>query len=371
MDHYRQTHTAILYGSSRASLVRTLPKSAYKFSKVVEHNYDLLSPDSRRYASILAILVNARGDRFCVHHDVFWDVYKEQKRLFYQRWAAHSTNIAFFDDAILGGDDKYESDDRGEYVLPVGADDWRVALPAGPYVLYITHFRYVPPTPHGEFPEFPEAMATGASGFFPDGRGIPTWQALYDPALARRIPGRGTAAIGEDLRAVIGMQDGRLLVFEGLTGEPRIEPKLPYPITDLSLPGDDYAVVSTAGDKHTVHRLGPDGKEKWTATVDFPLSQPPVDGGGGTLYLAGQGLAAARDGKLLFSRKSKETVRMTCFDDGTCAIAEGHTLRITGAQGQALHTFTTPADEAIAAPPAIGGDGSVWIATEKAVYAAR
>lgn len=89
-------------------------------------------------------------------------------------------------------------------------------------------------------------------------------------------------------------------------------------------------------------------------------------------YLAGGGLAAIRDGKLLFSRKSTDTVRMTCFDGGACAgRRRGPDVANHHAQGQTLFAFATPDGEPIVAPPAIGGDGSVWVATEKAVYAAR
>lgn len=38
---------------------------------------------------------------------------------------------------------------------------------------------------------------------------------------------------------------------------------------------------------------------------------------------------------------------------------------------ETLFAFAAPEGETIVAPPAIGGDGSVWVAAEKAVYAAR
>ena len=368
MDHYRQTHTAVLHGSSRASLVRTLPKSVYKLTKVVDHEPDLY----KRPTAVQSILSNARGDRVCVHHGPFWDVHKEQTRLFFPD-SGVERDLAFSGDGVLAGQMGHQDgDSRARYVLPTLVLEWLSALPASPYIVYVAHFRYVPPTPHGEVPESQEALGVGASLLVRDAQGESHWEALYDEYFREhRFPGRGTGAIGEDLRAVLAMTDGRLLVFEGLTGKSRLETKLPYPITDLSLPGDDYALVSTTAETSTLHRLGPDAKEKWSVKLDFPLSQPPVDGGNGTLYLAGAGLAAVRDGKVLFSRKSKDTLRMTCFEDGTCAIAEGRTLRLTTSQGHTLHTFTTPEGEPIVVPPAIGGDGSIWLATEKAVYAAR
>ena len=104
--------------------------------------------------------------------------------------------------------------------------------------------------------------------------------------------------------------------------------------------------------------------------VPFEVLQPPVDGGGGRIYLAGNGFAAVQDGKLLWSQAPTARTLVAAFAGGEVALTIGKELRIVERDGHIGQTFAT-AGEAITTPPAIAPDGSVWLATEKAIYAAR
>ena len=120
-----------------------------------------------------------------------------------------------------------------------------------------------------------------------------------------------------------------------------------------------------------VHHLDLQGKETWHAEVPFEILQPPIDGSDGRIYVMGMGAAAFQDGKLLFVTPSAVPMFGTAFQDGTLAVAVGQELRIVDRDGHVRQHFSTAEHEPITTPPAIGSDGSVWVASAKALYVAR
>ncbi len=112
-----------------------------------------------------------------------------------------------------------------------------------------------------------------------------------------------------------------------------------------------------------------DGTRAWTLTVPFLATQPPIDGND-VIYLVGGGLAAVgMDGHLLWSSLSSVPIRAQAFGDGSLAVVRGNELQIVAHDGAITRSFRAP-DE-LTTYPAIASDGSVWVATEKALYVAR
>ena len=77
-----------------------------------------------------------------------------------------------------------------------------------------------------------------------------------------------------------------------------------------------------------------------------------------------------QDGHVLWSQPRGARTLATAFEGGEVALTVGDTLRIVDRAGTVRQSFTAPG-ETFATPPAIAEDGSVWIATEKGIYAAR
>lgn len=101
--------------------------------------------------------------------------------------------------------------------------------------------------------------------------------------------------------------------------------------------------------------------------------RPPsnrLEGGSGRIYLLGNGFAAIENGHVLWAKRSPALMLGTAFAGGELAIVTGAELRIVGRDGVTRQSFRTDG-ERIATPPAIAPDGSVWVATDKALYVAR
>lgn len=146
--------------------------------------------------------------------------------------------------------------------------------------------------------------------------------------------------------------------------------KGPYQIgTDVAYRWD--AIAGGGGWETRLHLVSLAGKDEGTVTVPFEVLEPPVDGGGGRIYLAGTGFAAVQDGKVLWSQKKQPRTLVTSFEGGEVALVVGGTFRIVDRDGNVHETFTVGPGESIASAPAIGPDGSVWMATQKGLYVAR
>jgi len=80
-------------------------------------------------------------------------------------------------------------------------------------------------------------------------------------------------------------------------------------------------------------------------------------------------LAAIDNGKITWSHLSPEPIYASSFEDGSLALATGKRLDFVKPDGTIDQSFN--ADEPLVAPPAIAGDGSVWVASAEALYLAR
>jgi hypothetical protein len=106
-------------------------------------------------------------------------------------------------------------------------------------------------------------------------------------------------------------------------------------------------------------------------TVSFEVLQPPVDGGRGRVYLLGTGVAGIDDGVVTWTQAPAPLTLGAAFAGGELALATGRELRLVDRDGSVRQSFAVAAGETIQTPPAIAPDGSVWLATEAALYAAR
>jgi hypothetical protein len=146
---------------------------------------------------------------------------------------------------------------------------------------------------------------------------------------------------------------------------------LPYEVGGLSLVPPYIAVLGAPAMRgHTLHALDAAGREAWSAEVPFQIMQPPIDCAG-RICLAGFGLASVEQGRVVWSRYVGEVVYATAFDDGSLAVGWGHDLRMLSRDGAERQRLSVADDERITTPPAIAGDGSIWVATAEAVYVAR
>jgi outer membrane protein assembly factor BamB len=191
--------------------------------------------------------------------------------------------------------------------------------------------------------------------------------------------GKGVAAVAGDFRTVLVTQDRTLRILSG-EGDPAtamapelLRKELPYDVRLLSIaPPHILLVTDDATGGTSLRCLEADGNERWSARLPFSRGEdPPVDLGGGRALVTGRGLAAIEDGKIVWSAPSPTAVRATAFADGTLAVASGGELRIVDRDGAIRQVLHAAEGETITTPPGIGHDGSVWVATGKALYVAR
>ncbi|MFO0761951.1 MAG: hypothetical protein U0359_36260 [Byssovorax sp.] len=223
------------------------------------------------------------------------------------------------------------------------------------------------------------------------------------------LAGAGCGAIAEDRRIAVAMRAGRFLVFDGnnatpdLKGVRLVDVPISFAAYDLSVVEGGFAALSVGAPMpesappfsplgaslakearrveglnapplrfHTVvHLLDPQGRVTAETEVPFEVFEPPIDGGGGRVYVFGHGVAAFDQGRLLYAQPSPLPMLATAFEDGSLALAIGHELRLLSRDGVVRQSFFTAAGETISAPPAIGADGSIWVGTERALYVAR
>ncbi len=222
----------------------------------------------------------------------------------------------------------------------------------------------------------------------PRSRGVPTpmmvsWCLKVLPGFfvveskwEESVAGVGSGAISADGRVAIAMNDGRFLVLDadGAGADKSkhlVETKLPFSPYDISIAPPGYALFARSDRTISLHFVDPDGREHWSASVPFTPSEPPIDGGDGRIYVVGNGFAAYENGAALWSSLANVVQYATAYADGTVALVTGAELRIVARDGAVKQTFRTAQGEPISTPPAIADDGSIWIATEKALYVAR
>lgn len=190
------------------------------------------------------------------------------------------------------------------------------------------------------------------------------------------VPGRGAAAIGDDDRVILATNLGRVLVYApdggtgDLRGSPRSNLEIGEPLQFVSAMPAGCAVASTTTSSTHVHFVTERGVA-WSADVPFLAHQPPVDGSDGRIYVAGDGLAAIDRGSVKWSTPSLVTTRATAFGDGTLAVCRGPGLQIIARDGSPIQLLMTSDGAAIVTPPAIGPDGTIWVATATHLYVTR
>ena len=178
---------------------------------------------------------------------------------------------------------------------------------------------------------------------------------------------------------VVAMTDQRFLVYERkLRGTdkrhpiPTAQTKLGFVPYDISIVEDGAAILSgiDAGPR-ALYLVDLQGHEQWKANIDFAVEAPPIDGGDGRVYVVGKGIAAFEDGKTLWSQPSSASVHATSLSDGSLLVTVSAELRVVARDGTIKQTLKVPEGDALVAPPAVTADGTVWLATAKALYVAR
>jgi len=190
----------------------------------------------------------------------------------------------------------------------------------------------------------------------------------------RRLTGVG--AIAEDWHSVVALSDRRLIVLTTQRDEkahavPVTEVELPYVVNDLSIAAPYVVLVVSL--EHGTRVICVDGKGElqWSVLLPFKTSQPPIDGGNGRIYIAGQRLVALQDGRIVWQDDAPVIHRATAFVDGSLAVTMGSEIRWVGRDGSIKQVHVAAEGEEFLTPPAIGADGSVWAATSQALYVAH
>jgi hypothetical protein len=215
----------------------------------------------------------------------------------------------------------------------------------------------------------PARMAILATSF-PAGR--------HDEPGVRRsaeLQGTGCGAIGGDGRIVVALADKRLVVYDGrAAGDGPLTPSITVTLdavaTDLSVVEGGVALLSGPPEARTLHLLTAAGREAWRVAAPFAVAAPPIDAGKGRVYLAGAGLAAAEDGKILWSTPAPR-VFVTALADGRALAAVGAELRLVNRDGTIAGRLRAPGGDELVTPPAVAADGTAWVASAKSLFFAR
>lgn len=194
---------------------------------------------------------------------------------------------------------------------------------------------------------------------------------------------RAVAAIGADFSIVAAFDNGKLRVYLPEADKP-YDPKVPAVTPKpklmaerdigllprwLSLAHQHILLVNGNGSSSRLKVLKSDTTPLYSVGVDFEVLQPAIAGAGSRVYLAGKGIAALDDNRVVWTLKSEQPLYVSTFVDGSLAIATGNRLELVNVDGTIEQSFTT--EEALVAPPAIAADGSVWLASETAFYVVR
>jgi hypothetical protein len=284
-------------------------------------------------------------------------------------------------------DTGFLKDDRVWVEALIGGTAWVLAQEARPP----TESSRPPPTP---------TFLVALYRLSPDAQAAHLWAgADIEGALAG-------GALFERGGAAIATTDGRLVLVDWPKGEgeaaemPKTTHALPFKPYEIAVAGDRIALLEAVDvapgsglegpyASHTelafrrnpyeklhwstrLHVVDREGKELDQATVPFPVLQPPIDGEGGRFYLSGQGFAAVGGGyKVAYWNQSKTPSLATAMLGGDVALALGGELRLVARDGTVRQSLHVAEGETILTPPAVAEDGSLFVATEKAIYVAK
>jgi hypothetical protein len=201
--------------------------------------------------------------------------------------------------------------------------------------------------------------------------------ATQTPVWSIALDGVGCGAIASDRRIAVAMHDRRFLVYDANRSEPDGVPRplaashLDFVSYDISIVTAGVALLSRAESQTILHVVDWQGHERWSAVVPFAVESPPIEATAERIYLVGRGFAAAEHGAILWNQLSPVQTFATALHDGTALLAMGAELRVVIRDGTIRQTLRVPEGDAIVAPPAVTADGTAWVATAKALYAAR
>ncbi len=235
-------------------------------------------------------------------------------------------------------------------------------------------------------------IAVRANGALADDEVAPRWRQSQD--------GEGAAAITDDDRVGLLTLDRRLRVFrhprdpEAREPDLVVERTMDHDVYSISAIDEGFVVVGAVESSPAplelrrarlmgsrrypgssawqtqVRSIDPLGETKWSAHVRFPVSQPPIDMGGGRVAVVGRGLACIENGRVLWEWPADVDVYATSYVDGTLAVGVGPRLMFVGRDGFSHTSLDVPGGIAIVTPPAIGADRSVTVGTTGQTFVA-
>lgn len=226
-----------------------------------------------------------------------------------------------------------------------------------------------------------------ANGSRLDDEAAPRWCFVW--------PRRGTAAIADDGTVAIATEDHALHILAAPTDPACRDPEvvaqleLPYEPYGLSATDDGFLVCSAIdGDvtaavalrrrlglrphgipaawRTEVRSLDRRGDTRWAAVLDMTVWQPPIDGGGDRVLLAGRGLACIEGGAVQWTRALGSELYATAFADGSAAVGVGAHVGVVDRVGTMVQGFAIP--EVVVTPPSIGRDGALAVGTQGRTY---
>ncbi len=219
------------------------------------------------------------------------------------------------------------------------------------------------------------------------------------------IDGLGTGAVLPDGRVAVASRTGKLSFLSAwgdhATGSaiPIFEVETGLPIYALSFTEAGLVALFAEGSVKEAWTLGlpppgrsvpgtwttgvacfnADGAEMWRASVPFGATEPAVDASGGRVIIAGRGVVALEEGKVVWSFDADRAAMATAFGDGSLAIVLGPELRLVDRDGDSIARLMSPPEPPatdgpgppFVTPPAVAADGSIWVATERRLFVAR
>lgn len=198
-------------------------------------------------------------------------------------------------------------------------------------------------------------------------------------AWRARLPALGLSAVADDGSIALLTREG-LHLYAAVPDTKKATPTVTRPtaantyLVSAAKPGWVVlaAVRTETGDVHTlVQAWHPDGRDAWSVTVPFALSQPPVECADGSLLAVGYGIARIRNGAVQPVRSLDVRAFATAFGDGSIALARGTTLEIMDDGHGTLQKLRVPDGESIVTQPAIGPDGTIYVGTPTRCYVLR